>query len=541
MGNKRITEKDFWKCTNGAVPAQLQGTNTSVKKIYGEKYITIKDKATSSWIDFGCTKLMLIYAILAAAAVVVAALVVGTGGAALIALGALAGLAGAAWGAIEGSMLCGHLGAKIRDWIPIPKENGTYVQGAEQITGDYKMTCKIPGGIITFDPNIKSWSQAVSLGASNYIGKLMEGMFAGALIGMGGAALSGGASAFSAGGLRGLSQAAWQFAKSAPMNVIKNIAASFGYAGAGATTSTVYATAATAVGLRTATAAQAGLGHYGNTGESGWGEAGKGVFAMETGMYESGKNITGSALGWKKEDGSNYSVGWQDIGGIALMLSPVHKAPEELLGKPEEVKTKADDAAKDTESKKVDDEGLVQERPVNEAEQAKEGEIGDAYEETKLSAEELKALIAARTQIAIEFYQKHNPGMDIANIKSHIKGIDFTKPIEIVNISQGKELIQYTKVNTEGTVLRGDYYTDNPNNTPSQLGVSDKYNVRDPNNGWNYTDEIRSVNQERVTIPKDSEGLKSTSAEIDDTWSLKDQSVHTEGGGSQIYIPKSQF
>ena len=71
--------------------------------------------------------------------------------------------------------------------------------------------------------------------------------------------------------------------------------------------------------------------------------------------------------------------------------------------------------------------------------------------------------------------------------------------------------------------------------------ISDKYNVRDPNNGWNYTDEIRSVNQERVTIPKDSEGLKSTSAEIDDTWSLKDQSVHTEGGGSQIYIPKSQF
>ena len=98
MGNKRITEKDFWKCDTGAVPAQLQGTNTTTKKQSGEKYITIQDKATSSWIDFGCTKLMLIYALLAAAVVVIAAMTVATGGAALIALGALAGLAGAAWG-----------------------------------------------------------------------------------------------------------------------------------------------------------------------------------------------------------------------------------------------------------------------------------------------------------------------------------------------------------------------------------------------------------------------------------------------------------
>ena len=35
-------------------------------------------------------------------------------------------------------------------------------------------------------------------------------------------------------------------------------------------------------------------------------------------------------------------------------------------------------------------------------------------------------------------------------------------------------------MNTEGTVLGGDYYTDNPACTPSQLGISDKYNVSTP-------------------------------------------------------------
>ena len=52
--------------------------------------------------------------------------------------------------------------------------------------------------------------------------------------------------------------------------------------------------------------------------------------------------------------------------------------------------------------------------------------------------------------------------------------------------------------------------------------------------------------KETVVIPNDVEGLKSTSAEINDTWSRIDTNgnklpVHTEGGGSQIYIPKSQF
>ncbi|TWP27488.1 hypothetical protein ETU09_07455 [Apibacter muscae] len=50
--------------------------------------------------------------------------------------------------------------------------------------------------------------------------------------------------------------------------------------------------------------------------------------------------------------------------------------------------------------------------------------------------------------------------------------------------------------------------------------------------------EIKTVIQEKIIIEQNVEGLKSTSAPINDTWSLKDKSIPTEGGGSQIYIPK---
>lgn len=394
MGNKIITEKDFWRCSCGAVPAQFQSTQKTAKKKSGEKYITTRDTATSSWIDFGCTRMMLIMAIIAAAVVVIAAMTVATGGAALIALGAIAGLAGAAWGAIIGTMLCGQLAAKVRIWTGSKKNY--IVQGVETITGDHKMTCPV-GGIVTFAPEIKNWSQAVSLGASNYISGLMEGMMAGAAIGMGGAALSGGAGAFATGGMRGVGQAALQFAKSAPMNVLRNIGATFGYAGAGASTATVYTTAATAVGLRGLTAAQAGLQHYGSTGESGWGAAGRGVVGMEEGMYHSGANILSG------------NADWQDVTGLALLLSPVHKAPEELNGKKGEP-VQDGETAKDGEQKKADE--TVKDTNKAPEETAKKERDGEAYEATVVKIE----LITGDPPF------KRNVTHDLAEFKRQIEG-----------------------------------------------------------------------------------------------------------------------
>ena len=107
---------------------------------------------------------------------------------------------------------------------------------------------------------------------------------------------------------------------------------------------------------------------------------------------------------------------------------------------------------------------------------------------------------------AKEFYQKYNPEMSPDALESHLSGIDFSKPVEVVKYSEGTELMQYTKVNTEGTVLRGDYYTDNPACTPSQLGISDKYNVSTPDRI--KTQEVRQVTKDTVTLPNDVEGLK---------------------------------
>ena len=352
MGNKRITEKDFWMCTNGAVPAQLQGTNETVKKFSGEKYITIQDKATSSWIDFGCTKLMLIYALLAAAVVVIAAMTVATGGAALIALGALAGLAGAAWGAVVGSMLCGHQGAKIREWIKVPKAKQTLIQGVEQVTGDYKMSCMIPGGMVTFAPQIKNWSQAVSLGASNYLGKLMEGMMAGAAVGMGGALISGGAGAFASGGMRGIGQAAWQFAKSMPKNFYVNAIESVSKFG---------------LALRGVMGVQNTDATYGNTGEASATDFLKGTVAMETGAYDSFNNI-------KEGKGT-----WQDYVGMAMMFAPVGQGKRDLenslKNEPESTGSKADDA----EGKKADEEDGAPKAEVQDGDAPKQEIEAAAY------------------------------------------------------------------------------------------------------------------------------------------------------------------
>ncbi|TWP29927.1 hypothetical protein ETU09_02800 [Apibacter muscae] len=328
MGNKIITEKDFWVCTEGNVPAQLQGTRLGTKKKSGDVYITMEDTSTCSFIDFGCKKYMLLMAIVAAVAVVALAVVgvltVATGGAALIALGAIAGAVGAAVGGVIGGLLCGQKMGGARVWS---NEKKNFIsQGVPTITGGSTMTCKA-GGIISFAPQIKSWSQAISLGVANYVGGIFEGMLAGAVIGMTGGALSGGWTAFAGTGIRGVGQAALNFAKSMPKNFYVNALESVSKVG---------------LTLRGAMGAQGVAQQYGETGELGWETAkagGKGVFGMEIGLYDSVGNIySGKAT-------------WQDIGGIALAFAPVGKGKRELEEnlKNKEAETKNKEKSKNEE------------------------------------------------------------------------------------------------------------------------------------------------------------------------------------------------
>jgi len=337
MGNKIITEKDFWICTGGTTPAQLQTTQLTTKKESGHKYITVADTATSSWIDFGCRKLMWIMALLAAVIVVA---VVATGGAALIAIGALAGAAGAIFGALVGTLICGQKAIAARKWLDSKPD--MIIQGRQAITGADKMTCMLFGETIAFAPKIKNWWQAIALGASNYIGGILEGMMWGAAAGGVGMVLKGGMAALS------------QFGVS---NLASNYLTSW--------------TRGMGVGLRRAITAQTVLGAYGQEGEVTAGDViTHGVLGMETGTYDSAKKIlTGNGT-------------MNDVLGVGLWFFPAHGRNPRTRARTEEVRN---EEARNEEARN-EEETKNEENPQARGNESKaprqKGEF-EAYEEGK--------------------------------------------------------------------------------------------------------------------------------------------------------------
>lgn len=204
---KIITEKDFWMCSSGAMPAPVQGTRKSNKKEGGdETYITVADTATLSTIDFGCTKSMLLTAILTAivvvvAAVVISAFIVATGGAglgllALVAIGAGGGIVGGIIGMVEGNMKCGQKNAQVRHWSD--SKGDLLLTNTPAITSDCVMTCDV-GGVVKYAPNIKTWNDAYMQAGLSYFTTFLECALGGAGIGLLGGL---GASAFT--GLSGV-------------------------------------------------------------------------------------------------------------------------------------------------------------------------------------------------------------------------------------------------------------------------------------------------------------------------------------------------
>lgn len=236
MGHKIITEEDFWICSSGAMPSPFQGTRNSNKTNDGKVFITVEDTSTISWIDFGCKKYMLLMAIVAALVVVVAVAVgvitVATGGAGLILLGAIAGVAGGVIGAVVGGMLCGHKMGPARKWLD--SKSDFISTGTKTITGAHVMECKA-GGVVQYAPNIKSWLGAIGYASLSYASELVKCAFAGAAVGTAGSLLGVGAGTISAGGTMGtgisLSRASMQLAWPTLRSVGSNILTSFGIGG----------------------------------------------------------------------------------------------------------------------------------------------------------------------------------------------------------------------------------------------------------------------------------------------------------------------
>ncbi len=131
--------------------------------------------------------------------------------------------------------------------------------------------------------------------------------------------------------------------------------------------------------------------------------------------------------------------------------------------------------------------------------------------------------IRGRKEVATNFYLSQ--GFSKYDIPSHLTGIDFSKPLDIITINKGKKLFQFQ---TRGAP-QGNYYSLSSEVTPSQLGISPS--------GFNRSlqlvePKIQStyVSNQKVSF------LKSTAASVNDFWSVPGQEYSAIGGGIQLFL-----
>lgn len=171
---KFLNSDDYFICSGGIAPAQIQNSQRVAGKQAGSHYLTTIDIQTKSYGDFVCQKLVLLMAL-------IAALIAATGGAALAAIIAMAVAAGG--GAIVlGGLICGNMAAMLRTpWLP-PKANVFLGPiGMPALTDKAFMTCAM-GGQIRLAPNIKTWWQAMLVTASNTALAMLKAVMAGAAV-----------------------------------------------------------------------------------------------------------------------------------------------------------------------------------------------------------------------------------------------------------------------------------------------------------------------------------------------------------------------
>jgi hypothetical protein len=114
-------------------------------------------------------------------------------------------------------------------------------------------------------------------------------------------------------------------------------------------------------------------------------------------------------------------------------------------------------------------------------------------------------------------------------IADQMKGYDVTKPVHVGPPPPcPAKQIQWQRPNGN----QGSYYAD-PNATPDSLGISDK--ALDSNG--NVVPKVQKTYQ----VDPDAPYIESTSAPVNDTWSVPGQSVPTNGGGTQRTIGERSF
>jgi RHS repeat-associated protein len=140
--------------------------------------------------------------------------------------------------------------------------------------------------------------------------------------------------------------------------------------------------------------------------------------------------------------------------------------------------------------------------------------VGDALSEVDPLGLSCGNIQQRREKIAYNFYRRAGHSHDQA--LSHIKGIDFTKPVSVQRLRAGKEVTQWR--NPSRPV--GNYFTE-PGTSASQLGINPK-----------------GRSEEAFVVASDTKALRSTAAPITDTWTDPASPFAAAGGGRQFFVPE---
>ncbi|BAI71863.1 hypothetical protein AZL_012250 [Azospirillum sp. B510] len=130
------------------------------------------------------------------------------------------------------------------------------------------------------------------------------------------------------------------------------------------------------------------------------------------------------------------------------------------------------------------------------------------------SAEQLNA----RMVVASYFYASTD--LTSARYNDDAKGINFSKPLEVIDVAAGTTWFQYVRTGYD-SVRFGNFFSPVVTATPDCLGISGAGRA-----------EYKAV------LPT-GQGLKSVAAPIVDSWTTPGTSVQTQGGCAQVVVPNS--
>nr|WP_295837890.1 polymorphic toxin type 46 domain-containing protein [uncultured Azospirillum sp.] len=124
----------------------------------------------------------------------------------------------------------------------------------------------------------------------------------------------------------------------------------------------------------------------------------------------------------------------------------------------------------------------------------------------------------ARVVVASYFYASTD--LTSARYTDDSKGIDFSKPLEVIDVAAGTTWYQYVRTGYD-SIRFGNFFSPVVTATPDCLGISGTGRA-----------EYKAV------LPA-GQGLKSVAAPIVDSWTTPGTSVQTKGGCAQVVVPNT--